>query len=484
VFDAGTDQVWCDGVCPDPEVCTLISRGTASGYIEFWCECHDPNNPPECGPPLGDPAFVCEGACPPDEACVPTEYWWDPNLQRLIVTECDCRGFNECRGYTSLLVPPTCQGDCPPFEVCDLVEIDADGDEIADTYRCECEDSCQPTPDNLDCEQVLCPIPTEECLPVRIRGPAPFFPPGGIDVLHGTSGELEIVNPDGDSSVFVIEPATEPNVTVVERQDPVGGGGGGGATIDMTITQMNFDANDGMLKVTVRLGGVAPSTGQVIGHSDGQDFPADSFFDVYVEVDIEGLGTTLHNQVPIRIEATGLPTIPPWGVQYATPTAMPDVRLYLPNGQQTDYYIRRVIHIPPPPPPPYEVLECDCIDRDYCHVEFDQASPTVPPWCSGGCPVGYLCEMQQYVDPTGWIEYWCECKCVCGDIDHSGTPIDLNDFAVFALCYGYVAPNPACPPAEFDCSDMDENGVIDLNDFATFATLFGLTSSKTVPNCD
>ncbi|UCG34487.1 MAG: thrombospondin type 3 repeat-containing protein [Phycisphaerales bacterium] len=73
--------------------------------------------------------------------------------------------------------------------------------------------------------------------------------------------------------------------------------------------------------------------------------------------------------------------------------------------------------------------------------------------------------------------------CPCGDIDQSGGPVDLNDFASFALCFGLTGPGGSCAPVSFDCSDMDANGSVDLNDFATFALTFGLASSNTVPNC-
>jgi hypothetical protein len=74
--------------------------------------------------------------------------------------------------------------------------------------------------------------------------------------------------------------------------------------------------------------------------------------------------------------------------------------------------------------------------------------------------------------------------CVCGDINRSGGPVDLGDFADFALCFGLVGPNPpSCPPDKWRCSDLDVDSDVDLNDFATFALLFGLTSSHAPPDC-
>jgi hypothetical protein len=75
------------------------------------------------------------------------------------------------------------------------------------------------------------------------------------------------------------------------------------------------------------------------------------------------------------------------------------------------------------------------------------------------------------------------CPYTCGDIDGSGGPVDLSDFAVFANCYGLVGPAPECSEDEFACSDVDADGEITLNDFATFAVLYGTVSTNSPPNC-
>jgi hypothetical protein len=88
-------------------------------------------------------------------------------------------------------------------------------------------------------------------------------------------------------------------------------------------------------------------------------------------------------------------------------------------------------------------------------------------------------------DDDGLIDPACDIPegCICGDINESGGAVDLNDFATFAVCYGFAGPAPGCDAAAFDCSDMDDSGVVDLNDFATFATFYGLDATFTVPNC-
>ena len=75
--------------------------------------------------------------------------------------------------------------------------------------------------------------------------------------------------------------------------------------------------------------------------------------------------------------------------------------------------------------------------------------------------------------------------CVCADINRSGGPVDLVDFATFALCFGLSSPNPpGCALEDFECADLDGNDLVDLADFATLALWFGLESSQTVPNCE
>jgi endonuclease/exonuclease/phosphatase family metal-dependent hydrolase len=73
--------------------------------------------------------------------------------------------------------------------------------------------------------------------------------------------------------------------------------------------------------------------------------------------------------------------------------------------------------------------------------------------------------------------------CACGDLDNSGGTVDLNDFSVLATCFGYSSPTGSCSSEQFECSDLDGDGVITLNDFGTFAILFGSSTTAHPPNC-
>ncbi|UCG33256.1 MAG: hypothetical protein JSU68_01230 [Phycisphaerales bacterium] len=85
---------------------------------------------------------------------------------------------------------------------------------------------------------------------------------------------------------------------------------------------------------------------------------------------------------------------------------------------------------------------------------------------------------------------WTECEpdvcpqpCRCGDIDGGGQPVDLNDFATFALCFGSTQPGPMCDAAARNCCDLNGDQTIDLDDFATLAVVHGTASTRCVPDC-
>jgi hypothetical protein len=73
--------------------------------------------------------------------------------------------------------------------------------------------------------------------------------------------------------------------------------------------------------------------------------------------------------------------------------------------------------------------------------------------------------------------------CICGDINGSGGLVDLNDFSLFALCFGRDAAGGDCSEEAFTCSDLDASGSVNLGDFSTFAVLFGMNSTSEVPDC-
>ncbi len=65
-----------------------------------------------------------------------------------------------------------------------------------------------------------------------------------------------------------------------------------------------------------------PSTGQAVPQGSSPCFPMDSFFDVFVEVEMPGLGLTLHNENPIHIAGT-INSILPYGDTYSLTDPVP-----------------------------------------------------------------------------------------------------------------------------------------------------------------
>ena len=357
----------------------------------------------------------------------------------------------------------------------------------------ECPE-CEALPDKTACKRVICPDPIEECKPVRIMTPPPIpaprgegdpLPEGGTDNIVGTAGVIYVeAMPDNvyfpglhETWYFEIQEGP-PNETVVVRGDPICTPL---CTIEMEMTSMNLKAYDGVFNINVNLNPdpTWPSLG--LAEEDdlpAGDFPVDSFFDVYVEVQIPEIPTPiLHNEVPIPLEAPGIVELPPSGEEYQVPPGWEGVQLY--DGTvPTGLWIRWVAHRLPPW---WQIVECECQEPDEIHVEHDAVAGLA--WCAGICPPGYLPVLYSQANPDLSVEYWCQCDCACGDIDHSGGAVDLSDFATFAICYGMSGAIPGCDIEAFTCSDLDGSGTVNLGDFATFATWFGLISSKTVPNC-
>ena len=118
--------------------------------------------------------------------------------------------------------------------------------------------------------------------------------------------------------------------------------------IPTTMTALDLD---GMLEsggetlgpLSVRLNPDQPSTGRIIADGLGSDFPATSFFDIFLQITTP-LGI-LHNDVPIHMHAD-IPRIPPLFTLYQ-PDNEP-IPLKSSDGR-TVGMIRHAAHVPVPP---------------------------------------------------------------------------------------------------------------------------------------
>ena len=165
------------------------------------------------------------------------------------------------------------------------------------------------------------------------------YPPGGTDSFP--SGALLSVEIPGLGTFDL----TLNGPTDVRRSDPGDVDGDGLMDIQTEITAMNLVGMSPAGPLTLRQSQTRASRGLVEQQSKGADFPADSFFDVFVEIEVAGLGR-VHNEEPVRVAAV-IDAIPPI-LAYYRPTKPLTVPLLDATGQPVGV-IRNVIHIPLPP---------------------------------------------------------------------------------------------------------------------------------------
>ena len=311
--------------------------------------------------------------------------------------------------------PPACVGGCPPGRLCNRSIAAELADGTVDVC-CDCvpqPPGCEPTADWLGCEEVDCPVAGDRCVPTTIRHDVrrPFFPPAGIDELRRTTGFIVLQQATGATETYDITGAA-PNVTRVLRNDPHEDGTH--QAVDAEIIEMELlavGAASGM-PLLVQLSETSSSLGKIVGTDDSMtDYPADSFFDVFVTIDIPDLpgAQGLWHDEPIKLRATGLMSVPPWGSVFRTPAGWNGVALLDTNGEPTGSRIIEVVHALPPPPPEWYVVDCDCLPDGACHVGFRPSDNLV--WCEGGCPSGYACELIKIdTDGDDVIDVY-RCKC-------------------------------------------------------------------------
>jgi len=123
------------------------------------------------------------------------------------------------------------------------------------------------------------------------------FPAGGTDIIP-TRGAMSMNVPGlGNGTVEMTGTST------VQRQNPcVGCGPGGRTKIETEIIAMSLTGNSSTLgAIVLNESPTKVSSGQVTEQSPGVNFPADSFFDIFFEIQTsQGL---LHNDDSVRVGA-------------------------------------------------------------------------------------------------------------------------------------------------------------------------------------
>ena len=123
-------------------------------------------------------------------------------------------------------------------------------------------------------------------------------------------------------------------------------GSDGRRVIQTEIVAMELTGSSALGPVTIRLNPDRRSTGQIVGKAPEQDFPADSFFDIFVTIEVGG--QNLVNQTAIRVEAV-ITEIPPKITIYRS-FRDPIIPLFGPAGNLVALLLH-VAHAPNPDTP-------------------------------------------------------------------------------------------------------------------------------------
>ncbi len=164
------------------------------------------------------------------------------------------------------------------------------------------------------------------------------FPGAGTDSFESEMTVLLDVVGLGEQEINLKGPTT------VQRGDPVQVDGEN-CKIDTEIIAMTLEADHPVFgKVVVRNDPERSSVGEVISHEESCTFLADSFFDVFVVVEIEGPDTDgavitatnslmLTNNKPVRVSTSNVKALPPLFDTYThPPPAIPLVPVGNPSG--------------------------------------------------------------------------------------------------------------------------------------------------------
>ncbi len=90
------------------------------------------------------------------------------------------------------------------------------------------------------------------------------------------------------------------------------------------------------------------------------------------------------------------------------------------------------------------VIDCDCVDPDACHVEFDAAQQ---PFCKGVCPPGETCELSTITSADGTVAYTCDCV----PVQTECAPNDIGSDCLPTVC---PYPNEICRPTAISWSPI------------------------------
>jgi protein-arginine deiminase len=197
----------------------------------------------------------------------------------------------------------------------------------------------------------------------------PCYPPPPEEDWFLSTGEATVTLDQGDNqclsgSVISLSSAGFQPATVEVDAPPYTTG----VDIQTEITQLELGGFDGTLgNVIIRERADRKSTGRienVVDDGSGGFASGSSRFDVFVEVELPGLGMNLHTGAsPIRLEATTITELPPIDSAYLPPIGAPPVPLYDEVTLQHVGWLCHSFHLPEE--------EVPCTISVGCEVDLD-----------------------------------------------------------------------------------------------------------------
>ncbi len=178
----------------------------------------------------------------------------------------------------------------------------------------------------------------------------------------------------------------------------------------------------GPLPVTIRVNPGIPSLGQVMDHNPDprRDFPAESFFDVFMEIDIDGFGQTFKHVTdqPLRLHGE-INGFPPLGAAFAPNGTAGMVFSAASNGQ---------------------ALESTCDPEDPVAIPIIDATGLVG-------VVGYICNATLMMEPPNSISVLKEAE--------GGQPLSGWKISLFA--------GAGCADSPIVSDSTDASGIVEFN---------------------
>ncbi len=328
---------------------------------------------PDCSGTTWDTSYdlsVClTGAPTPPEACCNPVITCADLSARFCTDSCPCKPDMNCDGaldtfdidpFMVAMTDPA--GYAATYPNCNIRQgdLDCDGDiDVLDLQVFNCLVPGTEPSTCIDLDPLSC-----DALGGMAKGPGTtctnsVCPPVETDVFESSIGAVEISGPFGTEKIAVYGPAAVQvyfeGAVEGSAQDDDGNG------LDEVITEMTQlelsgtssflgPVKIGLHPTTRSMGEIKETVNNTPGTLDVPPFTAtgtaDSFFDVFLQVDLPDLGIQLFTQDPKRLSATIEQKPPGPGALYKNGN---QIQLYDGQGNATSYFLGACRHRPNPP---------------------------------------------------------------------------------------------------------------------------------------